>query len=481
MTLRFFWKIFFTTMFISTTCSALAGYTLINSSFRTLLNNEVQIAYDFGDIVSYSLANELKEVNLAVYSLSQEEKEKTIKKTINQVAQSIDINSTNQKISFGILDKNGTMIFSSLTENLDKNTISSLKENEKVWTLKKKKNGIFVQTMRPVVYFKSVFYIETIRNVSFIFDNQKLQYSILLKIMLGMLVFAGLITFIISKFLMRQIVALTKATQNISAGILSKRVTIKGSDEFAVLSQNFNQMAEDLEEKIYQLKEEAERKELFVGAFSHELKTPLTSIIGYADMIRRKEMSQEQLNICAQYIFTEGKRLETLSMRLMDFIVLKKQKIILIPTNIASILEETCLFFLPQMKQLNIELLCTMEDALIKLEPDLIKTVFINLIDNAKKAIDAEGLISIIGKWNQNCYIISIHDNGKGMEKQELSKIKEAFYMVDKSRARKQGGAGLGLAICDEILKLHGFEITFESAVEIGTTVTITMEGEKNG
>ena len=71
---------------------------------------------------------------------------------------------------------------------------------------------------------------------------------------------------------------------------------------------------------------------------------------------------------------------------------------------------------------------------------------------------------------------MTIQDTGKGMEPQELSKITDAFYMVDKSRSRKQGGAGLGLAICNEILMLHGFDISFESAVGIGTVVTITMK-----
>ena len=75
---------------------------------------------------------------------------------------------------------------------------------------------------------------------------------------------------------------------------------------------------------------------------------------------------------------------------------------------------------------------------------------------------------------------MTIQDTGKGMEQQELSRIADAFYMVDKSRSRKQGGAGLGLAICHEIITLHGFDISFDSSIGIGTVATVTMkEGER--
>lgn len=478
--MKFFWKIFFTTMFISVTCTAFVGYLLINSSFRTLLNYEAQTTDEFGEIVYYSLINELKDIQLSLYSLSEEEKKGTVGKTLRELAQSIQINSTNQKVTFAIADKNGSIIFSSLWENLDKTALSSLQENEKVWTLKKKDNTVYMQTLRPLNYGENTFYIENIKDVTFVFDNQTAQFQTLLKLMTIMLVFGGLVTYFISKLLVNQIISLTKVTKDISDGLLNKRVSVTGKDEISILSQNFNQMADDLEEKIHQLQEEAERKELFVGAFSHELKTPLTSIIGYADLLQRNKLDNENMYLCANYIFTEGQRLEKLSMKLLDLIVLKKQELQVVPTNLEHLLHSICQSFLPQLKQCHIALTCNIEPATIPLESDLMKTVFVNLIDNAKKAIDTNGFISIKGSWCQNGYILSIQDNGKGIDQQDLTKIKEAFYMVDKSRARKHGSSGLGLAICDEILKLHGFSIDFVSEVGVGTTVTLTMKGDKN-
>lgn len=477
--MKLFWKMFFTIMFVSVTCLAFGGYILINSNFHTLLDREVRTAYDYGDIAYYSLMNELNSSS-AVSNLPSTGDTETVIETVSRIAPSININSMNQKIPFGIMSEEGTVLYSSLLEELDKSIVSTLDSDKKGWVLKKKGNNVYMQAVRPALLSDNIFYIETTKDITSIFDSQKLQYKVLLKIMAVMFVAAGLAAFAISKLLMKRIVSLSKVTNDISIGNLSKRAAEYGNDEIAALSKNFNRMADDLEEIIRRLQEEGAKKELFVGAFSHELKTPLTSIIGYSDMLRRKEMSKDQLHLCAEYIFTEGKRLETLSMRLMDLIVLKNEEIHFIPTNIKCFLEDICSVLLPQLKELNIELSCDVNDALIELEPDLMKTVFLNLIDNAKKAISINGQIQINGGWHQNIYIISIHDNGKGMEPQELSKIRDAFYMVDRSRSRQQGGAGLGLAICDEILKLHGFEFHFESTVNIGTTVTLSLKGARN-
>lgn len=468
--MKFFWKMFFATMFVCVICFSLGGYILINFNFNSLLESEVKTAYSFGDIVYYSLANELKD-NENFYMNND------TNDMINEVAESININTTNGKIRFSIVNNEKESFYSSLEKNLDKRLLKDLSISQKGYTLKQTESEIYIQAFRPAKFFGQNYYIETIQDVTYIFDNQKSQYNMIMWIIVGIFVLGGTLTFIISKLLIRQVVSLTKVTKEISAGNLSKRVKIKGQDEFSLLSKNFNYMADDLEEKIYELKREAERRERFVSDFSHELKTPLTSIIGYSDILRRKELNPERISLCANYIFTEGKRLETLSMRLLDLIVLKNQEIHIVPVLIREFLEEINFIISPQLKEENIEMLINLQPAIVKLEPELMKTVFINIIDNARKAIDGKGYIHITGIPDKDTYRIIIEDNGKGMEKHELSKIKEAFYMVDKSRAREQGGAGLGLSICDQILRLHDFEIEFYSTVGEGTKVTVIMKG----
>lgn len=468
--MNFFWKIFFTTMFTGVAFLALGGYMLIHSNFQSLLENEVATAYDYGDIVYYSISGEIANSWPPGYELTETD--------VGEFAQLININNMNQRIQFAILNGEGGTVFTSLAAGLDKEIVSSLGESGAGWTLKQQGNNTYIQAVRAIDLQNKRFYIETVRNVTFIFENQSAQYETLLKIMAGMLAIGGVVILFISKLLMRRVTALTKVTKRIAAGNLEKRMAVRGEDEISELSRNFNKMADDLEEKIRRLEEQAEREELFVGAFSHELKTPLTSVIGYADMLRRKEMGAEQTHICAEYIFSEGKRLETLSIRLLELIVLRKQEIHRKQVDITEFFADVCFIAQLQLEQSDIVFSCHMERAAIAMEPELMQTVFINLIDNARKAIEGKGRIDVWGERRREGYAVVIKDTGKGMDERELPKIKEAFYMVDKSRSRKQGGAGLGLAICQEVLQLHGFRIEFESEVGVGTTVTIYMEAE---
>lgn len=474
--MKFFWKIFFTTMFVSVICVTLSGYILITSTFRSQLTSEVNTAIEYSEIVFYSLSNQFE--NIVPDSFANTfPKSDSIEDIVAYVAKSIVIDGGDQRIAFSIIDKDQNTIFSSLDVDLDKSLVlSDITYGGKTHRVG---NEVYVQIIRPAVYCDNIFYIETIRSVTSIFENHRAQYKLMIEIVLGMILFGGLLTFIISKLLLRRIVTLTKITKMISCGNLSERATVHGQDEIARLSENFNYMADSLEEKIYELKDEAKRKEEFVGAFSHELKTPLTSIIGYSDLMSRRGLSEEEKYICAKYIFSEGKRLETLSFRLLDLIVLKNHMLMPKPVNIKFVLDNVVELISPQLIASGVEFIYNVKQAIIPMETELMETVFINLLDNARKAIDGRGKILLNGKKQGNEYLVTITDSGKGMAKQELSKITDAFYMIDKSRSRKQGGVGLGLAICKEILTLHGFDIKFDSELGVGTTVTIIMGGQK--
>ncbi len=104
------------------------------------------------------------------------------------------------------------------------------------------------------------------------------------------------------------------------------------------------------------------------------------------------------------------------------------------------------------------------------------ETVLLNLIDNARKAMDYGGIILLEGKKEKDGYCVCVNDNGKGIPKGELARITEAFYMVDKSRARAKGGAGLGLAICQKIVTLHGGALEFNSVEGSGTQAYIHLK-----
>jgi len=233
----------------------------------------------------------------------------------------------------------------------------------------------------------------------------------------------------------------------------------------------------ELERSIENLENVAARREEFIGSFAHELKTPLTAIIGYADMLRSKDMSPKTRFTAAGYIFSEGKRLEALSLKLMDIIVAGKQSFEPKKFEVGYFIRSVAAVTVPSLSNEGITLDMRWEPGEIVVEPDLFKTLMINLVDNARKASHKNSVIELFGKAEDGGYALYVRDHGRGMPKEELNRITEPFYMIDKSRSRAQNGAGLGLALGARIAELHDTRLEYESELGKGTTVRILLKG----
>ena len=218
-----------------------------------------------------------------------------------------------------------------------------------------------------------------------------------------------------------------------------------------------------------------------MGSFAHELKTPMTSIIGYADLLRGQSLDEQEEQEAANYIFSEGKRLEALSLKLLDLLLMKHQNLALVETDPAVLINSLVTHLQPVYREQGIVLQCRCEAGLCRLEPDLFSSVLTNLLDNARKALDQGGNIYVLGKQEDGCYQIQVLDNGRGMPEEALRHLTEAFYRVDKSRSRAQGGAGLGLTLCSRILELHRGTINFASREGKGTCVTVSLPSAQAG
>lgn len=214
-----------------------------------------------------------------------------------------------------------------------------------------------------------------------------------------------------------------------------------------------------------------------MGSFVHELKTPMTAIIGYADLLRSQTLSPEEQQSAANYIFNEGRRLEQLSLKLLELFVSRKGDFELLPCRPRALLKEVAGTVGPSLAREGIEFRYECGPGVCRLEPDLVRTLLTNLIDNARKAMDQPGCIRVRGEVTREGCRFTVQDNGRGIAAEELAHISEPFYRVDKSRSRAQGGAGLGLALCSEIVRLHKGEMSFSSAVGQGTCVTVELRG----
>jgi len=232
-----------------------------------------------------------------------------------------------------------------------------------------------------------------------------------------------------------------------------------------------------LQNELTHLEDIAARREDFIASFAHELKTPLTAIIGYADMLRSKEMAPKTRFTAAGYIFSEGKRLEALSLKLLDIIVVGRQEFEKRKYDAGVLIREVAAVTVPSVGDAGMTLDIRWEKGEVEIEPDLFKTLLINLVDNARKASKIGQSIELFGKNEEDGYSFYIRDYGTGMKSEEITKIAEPFYMVDKSRSRAQNGAGLGLALCKRIAELHGTELQYYSEEGKGTTVRIFLAG----
>jgi len=322
-------------------------------------------------------------------------------------------------------------------------------------------------------------YLITQTEISSVIEAQKSMGAYFRRIYIVILCVSFPVIFLLTKAITAPIKKVGKAARRIADGEYSERIHTNKKDEIGELAAGFNRMAGQVEEKIAQLSDVARQKEEFAANFAHELKTPLTSVIGYADMLYQRDLPREEVKNAAGYIWNEGMRLEALSLKLMDLFVLDKQDFqleIISPQEVLRDLEQG---IGPVCRRNGVELRMDFAEGSIEADYDLLKTMLLNLADNAVKADCAK--LWIRGMQDGRHYRIEIRDDGKGIPPQELGKVTEAFYMVDKSRARKQHGAGLGMALVAKIVEIHRAEMEIESDGKTGTTVRIIFGGKGCG
>lgn len=277
------------------------------------------------------------------------------------------------------------------------------------------------------------------------------------------------VTAVFARRMTRPLRTLTTASAEIADGDYARRTGLHTGDEIETLSSSFDKMADAVQEKITALQADVRQREDFMGAFAHELKTPMTSIIGYADMLRTIQASPAEQYEAAGAIYHEGRRLEALSGKLLALLGLGEETITLQPTAMAALwprLQAAC----P-----GVPLQLPACDAAVQADADLLLDLLCNLVGNAVKASEPGQPVEVRAADNGDTVTLTVADHGCGIPQSEISRVTEPFYMVDKSRARKQGGSGLGLALCKRIAEVHGSDLHIESTPGEGTRVSVIL------
>ncbi len=327
-------------------------------------------------------------------------------------------------------------------------------------------------------------YIINYYDITGIIKHRDQNYRLYRKMIIICSMVIAIVLYIFSWYITRPLSQVTRMAEQISMGDYSVRTNTDyrkmKSYEVTKLSETLNVLAEHTEQHIAELEDMASKKEDFVGNFTHEIKTPLTSIIGYADLLRTYDLQPEKRREYSNFIYNEGKRLEQLSINLLQLIVMGRTEFVLTEQSTTVLFGRfmDAVHFSGEKYHVKIYMEC--EEAVIRVEPVMLTAAVINLVDNACKASKEGQDIYIRGQKQEEYYRVMVEDAGCGIPKNELDKITEPFYMVDKSRARSQGGAGLGLALCKRIAELHDGCIQIESELGAGTRISIIIPVQEN-
>ena len=274
---------------------------------------------------------------------------------------------------------------------------------------------------------------------------------------------------LISKNISRPITQISEYARKIGKGQDVEDLEILGQDEIANLAKSFNEMKKEIKAS------EEIRKE-FVANVSHELRTPLTTIIGFLKGILDGVINKEEQNKYIQIAYDEANRLKTLTTDILDATKLEAGRIMLNKTkfSLSDLLDDVYTEFNQEVQNKGLVLLTEYRKTLmLEADKDKIKQVIINVLSNALK-FTQKGYIKISARYANQHMIIKVEDTGIGISKEKIPHIFEKFYTAN-TYGSATGGAGLGLNIAQNMIKLHGGNITVESEIGVGTIITIEL------
>ena len=381
------------------------------------------------------------------------------------------VNNFSVPIAIYGTDKN--CIYSNLSVSFESESLTRIEDSYVAYQINRTAAESYILVCGLVRQNETEVYLVTECDVSDAVNSQNSMISYFQRIYVLIICVGFPVILLLSSLLVHSINKVSKAAKRMAAGRYTERIEVSAKDEIGELAADFNHMAANIEENMAELSHQAQQKEDFAANFAHELKTPLTSVIGYADMLYQKDLPRDQVKRAAEYILNEGMRLEALSLKLMDLFVMDKQAFSLEEMSVREIFENLKQGIMPICGNCGVQIHMELADGRIQVDYDLFKSMILNLIDNSIKA-DCKD-IWIIGKAKGDIYRICLEDNGKGIPPEELGRITEAFYMVDKSRARKLHGAGLGMALVSKVIDLHGARMKIESDGKTGTKITLSF------
>lgn len=333
----------------------------------------------------------------------------------------------------------------------------------------------FVMASLPIIWENGeVYNLQIYENIEFIYDTFNILQWILIVSTGIIIVVIYLLNRLITNTIIQPInklIGKMKETENTS-GYTMLEVSDGDTKELKDLSESFNDMMMDL-------KKNDEHQQAFIMNASHELKTPITVIDSYSQMLKRFGKTREDiLEESIDTISDEAKRMKYLTEQLLSFSKAAQARENIRPERLNIVhMAEGLQARLEPVYRREIHVNAPEGDIFVEADPDSLDQLLKIFLDNAYK-YSSEDITIDIDKSDGEV-LVSIKDKGIGIPEEDLDKIFDRFYRVDKARARKTGGSGLGLSIADELAKVNGITLGVESRLGAGTTFTLKFNGEE--
>ena len=263
-----------------------------------------------------------------------------------------------------------------------------------------------------------------------------------------------------------------QTAKQIAQGDFGVRLDVEKDDEIGELCASINNMAEELSnsEKV---------KNDFISSVSHELRTPLTAIRGWGETLMGGEPDPETFRKGMHVIMDETERLSSMVEELLDFSRMQSGRLILQEERLDAVAElsDAVLIFTERARQENKALDYEEPEFFAPMVGDRnrLRQVFVNILDNALKYSDSGDTITVLPRLEGGRFVVTVSDTGCGISQEDLPMVKTRFYKGHTTRR----GSGIGLAVADEIIKMHGGALELDSVKDQGTSVRVTLPLEQ--
>ncbi len=341
--------------------------------------------------------------------------------------------------------------------------LNYLKDSSKDITDKKRRRKIHSMFMWSVFFILIATYLLMIATLFILVKLDVLHVEMLsLSSWLLMLIFlvasfviGSLLTIIVSKFLLSTVNTVAEGMSALAKGNFDVRIDLGKNEEAKQLAQGFNNLAQEL-------KGISVLRSNFVNEFAHEFKTPIVSIKGFAEVLKQDDLTEKQRKEYLDIIIEEADRLTALSSNSLNLSKIENQRILTDITkfNVSEQIRNSVLLLEKKWQDKNLELVISLDECTVFANEEMLKQVFINLIDNAIKFSENNGQINIELNQNEKQTTFSIANGGQGIKEQDINKVFEKFY---RDKGVNAGGHGIGLAIVKKIVELHDGKVKVES------------------